>query len=91
MGTLFLILSLFVFFHHQVQEIQETLFKLHDNLNAVQRALDIRRSSEARDRNQAEENNFKVGAWSTFQVSHTIIHERIECRAGRKEREKLLK
>ncbi|XP_055303470.1 transmembrane emp24 domain-containing protein 1-like [Sitodiplosis mosellana] len=52
----------------RVQEIQETIFKLHDNLNTIQRALDVRRSSEARDRNLAEENNFKVGAWSTFQI-----------------------
>lgn len=34
----------------------------------MQRALDVRRSNEARDRNLAEENNFKVGAWSTFQI-----------------------
>lgn len=52
----------------QVQEIQETIYKLHDNLNAMQRTLDVRRSSEARDRNLAEENNFKVGAWSSFQI-----------------------
>lgn len=48
--------------------MQATVYKLHENLNTMQRALDVRRSSEARDRNQAEENNFKVGAWSTFQI-----------------------
>lgn len=52
----------------KVEEIQETLFKLHNHLQTIQRALDVRRSSEARDRNLAEENNFKVGAWSTFQI-----------------------
>lgn len=51
-----------------MEEIQSSIYKLHDNLNAIQRALDVRRSSEARDRNLAEENNFKVGAWSAFQI-----------------------
>lgn len=54
----------------QVQEIQDSIYKLHDNLNAMQRALDVQRSTEARDRNLAEENysHFKVGAWSAFQI-----------------------
>lgn len=52
----------------QVQEIQESVLKLHENLNAMQRSLDVRRSNEARDRNLAEESNFKVGAWSAFQI-----------------------
>lgn len=59
----------FLLFHfQQVQEIQESVVKIHDNLNRMQRQLDVRRSNEARDRNLAEENNFKVGAWSTFQI-----------------------
>lgn len=48
--------------------MQETVLKLHDHLNRMQSALDVRRSTEARDRNLAEENNFKVGAWSSFQI-----------------------
>ncbi|XP_031627653.1 transmembrane emp24 domain-containing protein 5-like [Contarinia nasturtii] len=52
----------------RLTEMQVTIMKLHDHLNSVQRTLDARRSTEARDRNQAEENNFKVSAWSSFQI-----------------------
>lgn len=41
---------------------------IHDRLNEVKHHLDIRRSTEARDRNLAEANNFRVGAWSSFQI-----------------------
>lgn len=57
----------------QVEDIQEILIKLHSNLNKLKHDLDVRRSTEARDRNQAEENNYKVTVWSFVQICLMII------------------
>lgn len=35
--------------------------------------LDIRRSLEARDRNVAEESNFRVGSWSMIQIALMLM------------------
>lgn len=42
--------------------------RLHVNLNRMKHDLDVRRSTEARDRNMAERNNAYVGYWSMFQI-----------------------
>lgn len=42
--------------------------RLHVNLNRMKHDLDVRRSTEARDRNMAERNNAYVGFWSMFQI-----------------------
>lgn len=49
-------------------EAVKTTENIHEHLNQVKHHLDIRRSLEARDRNLAEANNFRVGAWSSFQI-----------------------
>lgn len=64
--------SLFVHFS-QLQDIQDILFHMHGNLNKVKHDLDIRRSMEARDRNLAEENNFRVTTWSFVQICLMIV------------------
>lgn len=46
---------------------------LHVNLNRMKHDLDIRRSSEARDRNLSERNNSYVGFWSMFQIVVMVI------------------
>lgn len=51
-----------------MEDLQEILVKMHGNLNKVKHDLDVRRSTEARDRNQAEQNNFKVTVWSFVQI-----------------------
>lgn len=51
-----------------MQDIQDVISRVHHHLNKVKTAQDIRRSFEARDRNMAEQNNFRVGAWSLFQI-----------------------
>lgn len=53
--------------------MQDSLYKLHGNLNKVKHDLDARRSMEARDRNLAEENNFRVTTWSFVQICLMVI------------------
>lgn len=43
------------------------------NLNRMKHDLDIRRSTESRDRNLAEKNNSYVGFWSMFQIIVMVI------------------
>lgn len=57
----------------QIENIQEILTHLHTNLNRMKHDLDIRRSLEARDRNVAEESNWRVGTWSLFQIILMVI------------------
>lgn len=57
-----------LFFYFQYNKAVDTTENIHDHLNAVKHHLDIRRSTEARDRNLSEANNFRVGAWSAFQI-----------------------
>lgn len=56
-----------------MQDLQDIIANLHYNLNKVKHDLDIRRSLEARDRNLAEENNFRVGTWSMVQIALMLI------------------
>lgn len=65
--------ELFFFRFPQLQDIQDILFHMHGNLNKVKHDLDIRRSMEARDRNLAEENNFRVTTWSFVQICLMIV------------------
>lgn len=71
-----LTLKIAIHFHisqFQIQDIQEILMRIHSNLNKVKHDLDIRRSTEARDRNMAEENNFRVGTWSFLQICLMLV------------------
>lgn len=57
----------------QIQDIQDSIHNLHNDLNKLKHDLDVRRSVEARDRNVAEENNFRVTSWSFFQICLMIL------------------
>lgn len=46
---------------------------LHANLNRLKHDLDVRRSTEARDRNLGEWNNGYVGQWAMFQIVVMLI------------------
>lgn len=52
----------------QVQDIQDAIYKVRSNLNKVQHLQDNLRTYEARDRNIAEENFFKVNTFSMIQI-----------------------
>lgn len=52
----------------KVQDIQDAIYKVRSNLNKVQHLQDNVRTHEARDRNIAEENFFKVNTWSMIQI-----------------------
>lgn len=52
----------------RVQDIQDAIYKVRSNLNKVQHLQDTIKSHEARDRNIAEENFFKVNSWSMIQI-----------------------
>lgn len=52
----------------KVQDIQESIIRIRTHLTRARQLQDLLRSFEARDRNVAEENYFKVNAWSFFQV-----------------------
>ncbi|XP_059618671.1 transmembrane emp24 domain-containing protein 5 [Phlebotomus argentipes] len=52
----------------KVQDIQESIVRIRTHLTRARQLQDLLRSFEARDRNVAEENYFKVNAWSFFQV-----------------------
>lgn len=56
-----------------MQDITDIVTHMHGNLNKIKHDLDIRRSVEARDRNVAEENNFRVTTWSMFQIGFMLI------------------
>ncbi|GAB0099356.1 Transmembrane emp24 domain-containing protein [Sergentomyia squamirostris] len=53
----------------KVQDIQESIIRIRTHLTRARQLQDLLRSFEARDRNVAEENYFKVNAWSFFQVA----------------------
>lgn len=65
-----LIFSIVIF---QMQDIQESVTRIHYNLNRVKQAQDIRRSVEARDRHMAEVNNSRVGNWSMIQIGLMLL------------------
>lgn len=56
------------FYDVKVDDIKEAVGKIRTHLSRARQIQDYLRSTEARDRNMAEENNFKVNAWSMFQV-----------------------
>lgn len=57
----------------KVQDIQDTIYKVRNNLNKVQHLQDTLKSHEARDRNIAEENFFKVNSWSMVQILVMVL------------------
>ncbi|XP_055626340.1 transmembrane emp24 domain-containing protein 1 [Toxorhynchites rutilus septentrionalis] len=56
------------FYDMKVQDIEDIIKRVRNNLTKARQFQDILRSHEARDRNIAEENYFKVNAWSFFQI-----------------------
>lgn len=52
----------------KVQDLQNVIYKVRTNLNRVQHLQEVLKSHEARDRNIAEENFFKVNTWSVLQI-----------------------
>lgn len=52
----------------KVQDIHDAIATVRNHLAKARQIQDILRSYEARDRNQAEANHFKVNAWSFFQI-----------------------
>lgn len=57
----------------KVQDIQDVIYKVRNNLNKVQHLQETLKSHEARDRNIAEENFFKVNTWSVIQIMLMLI------------------
>uniref|UniRef100_A0A6B2ECV7 Putative membrane trafficking protein emp24/gp25l/p24 family n=1 Tax=Phlebotomus kandelakii TaxID=1109342 RepID=A0A6B2ECV7_9DIPT len=56
----------------KVQDIQDSIVRIKTHLTRARQLQDLLRSFEARDRNVAEENYFKVNAWSFFQVAAMV-------------------
>ncbi|KAJ8915226.1 hypothetical protein NQ315_015449 [Exocentrus adspersus] len=55
-------------FDAKVEDVNEIVNGVRNSLNKVQHLQDLIKSTEARDRNIAEENNFKVTTYSLFQL-----------------------
>lgn len=55
-----------------VQEIQDAIGRVRNSLSKARHIQDILKSTEARDRNMAEENYFKVNTFSLFQIATMI-------------------
>lgn len=56
------------FYDMKVQDVQDIIKRVRNNLTKARQFQDVLRSHEARDRNVAEENYFKVNTWSFFQI-----------------------
>ncbi|XP_058832841.1 transmembrane emp24 domain-containing protein 1 [Topomyia yanbarensis] len=56
------------FYDMKVQDIEDIIKRVRNNLTKARQFQDMLQSHEARDRNIAEENYFKVNAWSFFQI-----------------------
>ncbi|XP_055608783.1 transmembrane emp24 domain-containing protein 1 [Uranotaenia lowii] len=56
------------FYDMKVQDIEDIIKRVRNNLTKARQFQDMLRSHEARDRNVAEENYFKVNTWSFFQI-----------------------
>lgn len=52
----------------QIQDINDSIFKVKAYLQKAKQYQDVLKSFEARDRNIAEENFYKVNIWSFFQI-----------------------
>uniref|UniRef100_A0A182M7X7 Separase n=1 Tax=Anopheles culicifacies TaxID=139723 RepID=A0A182M7X7_9DIPT len=56
------------FYEMKVQDMEDAIKRVRNNLTKARQLQDLLRSHEARDRNVAEENYFKVNVWSFFQI-----------------------
>lgn len=56
------------FYDLKVQDIQDAIGRVKGHITKARHLQDLIKSFEARDRNIAEENFFKVNAWSAFQI-----------------------
>ncbi|XP_035795982.1 transmembrane emp24 domain-containing protein 5-like [Anopheles albimanus] len=56
------------FYEMKVQDMEDAIKRVRNNLTKARQLQDMLRSHEARDRNIAEENYFKVNVWSFFQI-----------------------
>uniref|UniRef100_A0A182PZM1 Separase n=1 Tax=Anopheles farauti TaxID=69004 RepID=A0A182PZM1_9DIPT len=56
------------FYEMKVQDMEDAIKRVRNNLTKARQLQDVLRSHEARDRNVAEENYFKVNIWSFFQI-----------------------
>uniref|UniRef100_T1GT26 GOLD domain-containing protein n=1 Tax=Megaselia scalaris TaxID=36166 RepID=T1GT26_MEGSC len=61
------------FYDMKAEEILDYIGKIRMHLQQARQIQDILKSQEARDRNTAEENFFKVNAWSMFQIITMIL------------------
>lgn len=61
------------FYDMTVQDIMDYIARIRMNLHKSRQFQDMLRSNEARDRNIAEANYYKVNAWSLFQMCSMII------------------
>lgn len=52
----------------RVQDILDSIGKVRQQITKARQLQDLLKSFEARDRNQAEENFWRVNIWSSFQV-----------------------
>lgn len=57
----------------QLQEILESITNVRNNMNKVRHFQEIIKSTEARDRNVAEENYFKVNTFSMVQIFVMVL------------------
>lgn len=57
----------------KVQDLHDVIYKVRNNLNRVQHLQDVLKSHEARDRNIAEENFFRVNTWSVLQITVMLL------------------
>ncbi|XP_055384816.1 transmembrane emp24 domain-containing protein 5 [Condylostylus longicornis] len=60
------------FYELKVQDIMNYIGRIRQQITKARQIQDIIRSHEARDRNIAEANFYKVNAWSTFQICAMI-------------------
>ncbi|XP_058118211.1 transmembrane emp24 domain-containing protein 5-like [Anopheles coustani] len=56
------------FYEMKVQDMEDAIKRVRNHLTKARQLQDVLRSHEARDRNVAEENYFKVNVWSFFQI-----------------------
>lgn len=58
---------------YKVEDIQSVIGRVHVHLSKARQAQDLLKSYEARDRNIAEENYFRVNVWSVFQIFLMLV------------------
>lgn len=61
------------FYIFKVEDIQSVIGRVHAHLSKARQAQDLLKSFEARDRNIAEENYFRVNVWSVFQIFLMLV------------------